>query len=145
MEKTDSIHTLPKSEKLCSTIATGKLFTKGNAFIKFPIRIVYSTPTPADSDVHCRILTSVPKKRFKHAVDRNRIKRLMREAYRLNKQTLVDALGDRYIDLAFICVDNNLPTFQQMNKAVNAALGKIANAIDENKAKAESNEATASN
>lgn len=131
MEEQNNIHTLPKSEKLCSNIATGKLFTKGNAFIKFPIRIVYSTPVKADSDVHCRILTSVPKKRFKHAVDRNRIKRLMRESYRLNKQALIEALGDRYIDLAFICVDSNMPTFQQMNKAMCNAITKLVNSIND--------------
>ena len=54
----------------------------------FPLRVVYVNKERAHGEVPVQILISVPKKRFKHAVDRNRVKRQVREAYRLHKQVL---------------------------------------------------------
>ena len=58
----------------------------------FPLRVVYVNKERAQGEVPVQILISVPKKRFKHAVDRNRVKRQVREAYRLHKQVLYEAL-----------------------------------------------------
>ncbi len=119
-------HTLPKSEKLCSEKEIAALFAHGKSFIKFPIRFVYSEPRELNIDgSRCKILTSVPKKRFKHAVDRNRVKRLMREAYRLNKINLTEVLGDRSISLAFVYIDSELPSFERVEKSMKSALEKL--------------------
>lgn len=128
-ENNRHIYGLPKAEKLCSEKQIGDLFANGKSFVKFPIRVVYSSPVEASEDESCQILTSVPKKRFKRAVKRNRIKRLMREAYRLNKHLLDDALNGRKINMAFVYVDTTLPTFQQMQKSMVNALKKISEVI----------------
>jgi ribonuclease P protein component len=72
------------AERLKSRIAFGKLFKNGKSVKHFPIRLVY-VEWPSNSPTQVQVAFSVPKKRFKNAVDRNRIKRQMREAYRLNR------------------------------------------------------------
>lgn len=121
---------LSKAEKLCSDKAITQLFNNGNSFVKFPLRVVYSSPVPSDSHIHCQILTSVPKKRFKRAVKRNHIKRLMRETYRLNKHILTDTLADNMLNIAFVYVDSNISSFDSMQKAMVAALTRISKAIN---------------
>ena len=140
-------HTLKKSERLTSQLTIDKLFAGGNASMAvFPLRVVYmkmeeekdvSNPSGADSlsgSVHfsieppVSILVSVPKKRFRHAVDRNRMKRLVREAYRLNKHILWEAMeGKPYrLVIAFVCITDALPTFPAVKKSVTKALVRIS-------------------
>lgn len=78
------VHSFPKSERLCSRKAIEALFASGNrSFTAFPLRVVYK---PAEET---QIMISVSKRHFKHAVDRNRAKRQIREAWRLNRDILV--------------------------------------------------------
>jgi len=102
--------TLPKVERLNSRILIERLFTGGSKSLPaFPLRIVYM-PVEGENLPAATILISVPKKRFKRAVKRNRVKRQVREAYRKNKHILLDALKDsgRKIAIAFIWLDNEL-------------------------------------
>ena len=86
-------YTFSKAERLCSKKLIERLFSGGNkSFPAFPLRVVYMSLSADESEADVSILISVPKKRFKHAVDRNRVKRQVREAYRLNKHILLDAL-----------------------------------------------------
>ena len=76
-------NTFPKHERLCSRKAIEALFAGGNrAFSAFPLRVVYRHAS------ELQILVSVSKRHFKHAVDRNRAKRQIREAWRLNRDIL---------------------------------------------------------
>ena len=83
-------HTFPKEEHLCRKKLIEELFSKqGSSFGVYPLRIVWikaAAPTMAPPQV----LISVSKRTFKRAVDRNRLKRLIREAYRLNKYRLTE-------------------------------------------------------
>ena len=83
-------HTFPKEEHLCRKKLIEELFSKqGSSFGVYPLRIVWiksEMPTTAPPQV----LISVSKRTFKRAVDRNRLKRLIREAYRLNKYRLTE-------------------------------------------------------
>ena len=77
-------YTFRKEERLCSQAIIEQLFKDGKSFAIFPFRIVYNT-VDLPANVPAQVTFSVAKKRIKRAVDRNRIKRLMREVYRLNK------------------------------------------------------------
>lgn len=128
---------LSKSERLNSQLVIDKLFAGGNAsMVAFPLRIVYmrkeGKPEDDEKAPPVSILISVPKKRFRHAVDRNRMKRMVREAYRINKHILWEALAGRSygIVLAFICIADTMPSYQQVEKRVIKSLSKIAASLD---------------
>ncbi|HEY8402516.1 MAG TPA: ribonuclease P protein component [Cytophagaceae bacterium] len=90
-DKTDD-YTFPKNEKLCSLKLIEELFRKGESHFLYPIKLlVLKRKEPLPSQPYPQVLFSVPKKNFKKAVDRNRIKRQLREAYRLNKNTFFKA------------------------------------------------------
>ena len=127
---------LTKSERLTSQLVIDKLFAGGNASMAaFPLRIVFMQMKKDGSDGNAEppvsILVSVPKKRFRHAVDRNRMKRLVREAYRLNKHILWNALEgkDFRMVLAFVCITDTLPSFYAVNKSMTKALTRIAEKV----------------
>ena len=108
-----ALHTLPKEERLCSRKALEELFGGGHQSVSaFPVRAVYM---PNEVGV-VRIMVSVSKRYFKRAVKRNRIKRQLREAYRLQKELLQPLSGG--LDIAFLWTsDEILPTkkvFQKM-------------------------------
>jgi len=108
-----ALHTLPKEERLCSRKAMEELFGGGHQSVSaFPVRAVYM---PNEVGV-VRIMVSVSKRYFKRAVKRNRIKRQLREAYRLQKELLQPLSGG--LDIAFLWTsDEILPTekvFQKM-------------------------------
>lgn len=92
--------TYPKSEKLKSKKTIDLLFSKGKSVSKFPLRLVYvSLEEAIDSEVTVGV--SVSKKYFKHAVDRNYYKRVLRETYRLNKHFLLNSLDKPYAFMLF--------------------------------------------
>lgn len=96
--------TYPKSEKLKSKITIDLLFSKGKSVSKYPLRLVFVESDfgiPEDSDQKLKMGVSVSKKYFKHAVDRNYFKRVLRETYRLNKHILIDNLDKKYAMMFF--------------------------------------------
>ena len=83
-------YTFPKEEHLCRKKLIEELFSKqSSSFGVYPLRIVW-IPAPAPTTAPPQVLISVSKRTFKRAVDRNRLKRLIREAYRLNKYRLTE-------------------------------------------------------
>ncbi len=80
--------TFPKWEHLTGDKSIAGLFSRGEAFIVFPLRVVYLRVEREDAPV--RVMFAVPKRHFRHAVDRNRMKRLMRESYRKQKSALIE-------------------------------------------------------
>lgn len=104
--------TFPKSEKLCSKIVIGSLFQGGKKVKKFPMVLLYANQT--DFEQH-KIAFSVPKRNFKKAVDRNRIKRQLREIYRLNKYR-IDELTSQKLAMFLIYNSNKMPSYQELEK-----------------------------
>ena len=84
----NKLFSFPKKEKLTSKIIIDRLFKEGESTFKYPFRILFLSDT-SYSEPFPQIVISVSKRNFKHAVDRNRIKRLIREAYRLQKNELM--------------------------------------------------------
>jgi ribonuclease P protein component len=80
-----TMYTFKKEERLCNKRLIDKLFHNGSSFLCYPFRVSWLV-NPEPELYPAQILFSVPKRRYKHAVDRNLLKRLMREAYRLHKQ-----------------------------------------------------------
>ena len=99
------MYSFSKAERICSKRVIDKLFAGGNTSMAvYPLRAV-CMPVERES-VPASILISVPKRRFRHAVDRNRMKRQVREAYRLNKHVIWKALESKSYSLAiaFVCI-----------------------------------------
>ena len=93
----------------------------------FPLRAVFKKVPRSQIEVPIQILISVPKKRFKHAVDRNRVKRQVREAYRHCKQPLFDAIDDNEsLLLAFFWIYDRQATSATVARQVERLVGRIA-------------------
>ena len=124
-------YTLNKDERLCSKKLIERLFAGGNkSFPTFPLRVVYMPLAPEENNADASILISVPKKRFKHAVKRNQVKRQVREAYRHHKYILLDALKAKETPtkmiLAFIWLDNKIHSTEEVGYKVKKLLTHIA-------------------
>ena len=125
-------HTLGKQERLCSRKLIDSLFKGGGsrAMSGFPLRMVYAMTERHEGEPAAQILVSVPKRCFKRAVKRNRIKRLVREAYRLNKHILADAL-ERHepqmsATMAFIYTDSHLHDYATVEQRVRNLLTRLS-------------------
>lgn len=110
-------NTFGKEEKLCSEKDIDTLYKTGTSFLNHPI-VVYYLPMPDLKN--SKVLLSVSKKKFKHAVDRNLIKRRLREVYRLHKSIL-----QKKYHLAFVYVGNEMLTYQQIEKSMVAVMERI--------------------
>ena len=95
----------PKQERMVSRLLIETLFGGGcsHSMAAFPLRVVYMTRERRDDEAPIQLLISVPKKHFKHAVDRNRVKRQIRESYRRHKELLMGSLPDSQ-QLLIACV-----------------------------------------
>lgn len=116
---------LYKIEKLCSEIAIGQLFDRGNpavdSIMAYPLRASWMMNRKRAAKCP-QFLVSIPKKRIRHAVDRVLMRRRVREAYRLNRNLFPNDLP---IDIAFIYVANELLPYAKVESAVKRILGKI--------------------
>lgn len=124
---------LYKKEKLCSLTAIESLFSPAvkkaggnNSVMAYPWRAVWARRSDSDRRPRCpQFLIAVPKRRLRRAVDRVRMRRVMREAYRLNRHLLPE---DAAIDIAFIYVAPDLTPYKASVKAVTKILGQISSA-----------------
>lgn len=127
---------LPKGERLYLREEIERLHDRGHSFISYPIRIVWlaepiATHSPSEQ-AQVAVMTSVAKRRFKHAVDRNRIKRMTRSAYRLHKNPLWQAALQHHctVRLALQSVAKTMPTYPELEQAVEQAIARIVKEID---------------
>lgn len=115
-----------KAERITSKLLIDRLFEGENtSTVVFPFRIIYARIPKGDYPTY--MFVSVPKKRFHNAVDRNRMKRLTREAYRKQKKSLWDTMKDKDYSLAIaiVCVASQLCTYNKVYKGMEKAMGKI--------------------
>ena len=108
-------HVFPKQAKLCGQFQIAQLYKDGKRFTAWPLRVTW---LPAEQT---QILIWAPKSLFKRAVKRNHLRRLMREAYRLNQ----DILANNGFLIAFNYLDKEEQSFAVIEKAVCKALRKV--------------------
>jgi ribonuclease P protein component len=106
--------TYPKNEKLKSKRTIDLLFSEGKSVSKYPLRLVF-VENPSEEKELIKMGVSVSKKYFKHAVDRNYFKRVLRECYRLNKHILIENIEKPYAFMFFYQSKDRL-TYHEINE-----------------------------
>jgi ribonuclease P protein component len=124
--------TFKKDESLCSVKVIETLFDRKNSanggVFAYPLRVVFQPHAEIESSENIatnnqkqtQILVSVPKRQFKHAVDRNLIRRRIKEAYRLHKNLLSGKFS-----IAFIYIGKGIEQYEVIEKGMKGALKKI--------------------
>ena len=129
-------YTFRKNERLCSQKDIDWLFDGSAHVINARlVRIVWKT-RPVATPAPPQVLISIPKKRFHHAVDRNRMKRLVREAYRHASHLLTpgsnaegDDLSPRQLLMAIVSTTSELPTAADVQERITAAFTRLASEL----------------
>jgi ribonuclease P protein component len=110
-----------KDERLKSESLIKELFEKGSSFYSYPFKVL-AMPNPDKNARFHRVLFSVSKRNFKKAVDRNLIKRRIRESYRLNKNLLPNS---RQLLIAYIYTAKEILTFAQIQERLVKTLNRF--------------------
>ncbi len=128
--------TFPKQEKLCGQLRIAALYKHGKRFTIYPLRITYLVESQEEHtsfrEEGCpQVLIWAPKSLFKRANKRNRLRRLMREAYRLNAVALKQKCQEKslYMQIAFNYIAKEEMDYQQIEKAMQKALAKLSSKL----------------
>jgi ribonuclease P protein component len=118
--------TLKKDERLCSQKIIGEMFSSGESFLSYPLKVVF-LKTNSMQAYPVQATFTVSKRNFKRAVTRNLLKRRMREAFRLNKSGFYDELAakDLHIALMFVFIGKDVIEFPIIEKAMISAFKKV--------------------
>ena len=124
-----SKYSFPKAEKLTGKKRIEELFKRGSSFYLdiFQVRHLLLEETEQS-----QVLISVPKKNFKKAVDRNLLKRRIREAYRLNKHLLQDTEEVKVFSLGFIYLSKDILSFKDIETQLIKCLVRLRNSNNKN-------------
>ena len=117
------MQTFTKNERLCSKVLIDQLVHTGKSFHSFPFKVIWRE-TPA-STISVQVLISVPKRKFKKAVTRNHLKRLIREAYRKNKQILYTHLNTKRINLMLIYTPVTIINYSELEEKLIEAMKRL--------------------
>ena len=118
---------LPKYERICKENDIKALFDQGVGISVYPYRVVFLFHRDESRPITVRVLVSVSKKRFHHAVNRNRVKRLMREAWRKNKTPLYEICqrDNISVDVALVYTATVIHSYEEMLKKTQKAVLEI--------------------
>lgn len=118
---------LPKTERLCGKRQIEHLYREGHRLWVFPYSVCWVLRDESDGLPSARMMVSVSKRRFHHAVDRNRVKRLTRECYRLHKPQLLQLAQSKHssIDLSFSYSHNEILDFDTLYHKMDKIVEKL--------------------
>ncbi|MDG1433124.1 MAG: ribonuclease P protein component [Saprospiraceae bacterium] len=122
-----NMFTFQKGEKLKSRKTIGKLFTEGKSFISYPIRFVWVKMESPLSEFPIQMALTVPKRSFPKAVNRNRLRRRIRESYRLNKHSIYTKLSSSsgQYGIMLIYIARETLDFHQIEEGIKKGLRKL--------------------
>lgn len=123
-------HSFPKQEKLCGQLRISSLYKQSKRMVCWPVRVNYQFEPAEKGKAAVEVLIWAPKSIFHHAVDRNRMRRLMREAYRLHAAPLRQHCVDKQVRLllALNYIDKELQPYSVVERGVQKALKKLIQA-----------------
>jgi ribonuclease P protein component len=126
------LFTYSKNEKLKSRKMTNLLFTSGKTFSVFPLKVFYMQPA-GEMDFNAKVGVGATTRNFKKAVDRNRIKRLLREAYRTEKLPLQNYLNEEKKQIVFFILyfDKTLPEKNIIKNKMPLVIEKLLKLLNE--------------
>ncbi len=120
-------YTFTKPERLKNDKEISRLFEEGKSITVFPIRLIYLF-RDGDKQEHIKAAFTASKRNFKKAVDRNRIKRLLRESYRLNKPQLYRSLDTKNYIFMFIYIGKEAVNMDTINEKIRQLFDKFLSA-----------------
>ena len=120
---------LPKYERICKENDIQALFEKGRGISVYPYRVIYLFRQDEMRPITVRLLVSVSKKRFRHAIKRNRVKRLIRESWRRNKAALYEICerDNISLDVALVYTATVIHSYDEMNDKTKKTVNELIN------------------
>ena len=119
--------TFSKKEKLSYKRHIDSLFSEGKSFTLNQLKVFYRIPDDQE-DFPARVLIAIPSKKFKRAVDRNRLRRVIREAYRLNKHRLAQLPKHIHLGYVYIGSSADIP-FNDIESGIIASMEKLVKLV----------------
>lgn len=118
--------TFRKEERLCSRRLIDQLYTEGHRLMAFPYSVQWLAV-----EGPCQVMIVAPKRKFKHAVDRNHVRRLTRECFRQRKDTLYNFLQEHGISIIFsmVYIHNEIMTYEHLGHKMDKLLTLLENDI----------------
>ncbi len=119
-----------KAERLCGELRINKLFEQGKSFVVYPLRVSWLLVPPAEK-APVQVMVGVPKKKMRKHVQRNRVRRLIRETYRLSKSDLLNDVQKKETQLllAFIWMSEQVPEYKELEIKMQEALRQLRKKI----------------
>lgn len=118
----------PKEEKLKSEKQIQAIFEKGSSIVVYPIKLVYLRTSVGNVKIQAGV--TVPKKNFRSAVHRNKIKRLLRENYRLHKHYIFNKIEGNYAFM-FLYLGKEIPSYGQIEGSMIKILEKFLKRVND--------------
>ncbi len=123
--------TFRKEERLCSRRLIDQLYAEGHRLMAFPYSVQWMLLPEGEGDIPAQVMIVAPKRKFRHAVDRNRVRRLTRECYRLRKDSIYSFLQEHNVSIVFsmVYIHNEIMPFEQLGNKMDKLLAALENDI----------------
>ena len=124
-----ALFSFSKKERLKNKVEIESLFSEGNRFFEYPFNVIWKVDSNSDSTL--KMAVSVPKKKIPNATDRNKIKRLVREAFRKNKTIVQQPLEEKDVKLHLMLIysQSNIMSMSEIEDKISVTLQRLAEQV----------------